>query len=86
MVSDKKDGRSGQAKAYQWAMRIMTVSLEMVVPGLLGYALLDRNLGTKGLFTLLGFGLGMTMGIFHLVKMTSGDAATNKKSEDTTNR
>ena len=86
MVSDKTDGRSPQAKAYQWAMRIMTVSLEMVVPGLLGYALLDRNLGTKGLFTLLGFGLGMTMGIFHLVKMTSGETQSKDKQDDATNR
>ena len=85
MVSDKEDGRSAQAKAYQWAMRIMTVSLEMVVPGVLGYVLLDRNLGTKGLFTLLGFGLGMTMGIFHLVKLTSS-GQTTENPEDTTDK
>ena len=74
------DSRSPQAKAYEWATRIMTVSLEMVVPGLLGYWALDRNLGTQGLFTLLGFGLGMTLGIYHLVRMTSGESETSDSS------
>ncbi len=65
------DDRSSEAKAYHWASKIMTVSLEMVVPGVAGYFLLDRNLGTKFVFCLLGFSVGMTLGIWHLIQMTS---------------
>ena len=39
----------------------MTVSLEMVVPGLLGLFVLDRFLGTRPVFCLLGFAGGLTM-------------------------
>jgi len=40
-----------------WAAAIMTISLEMVIPGLLGY-LLDQWLGTQVVFLLLGFAIG----------------------------
>ena len=36
---------------------VMTIAAEMVVPGLAGYWL-DKQLGTKALFLLLGFVLG----------------------------
>ena len=35
-VTTPSDDRSPAAKAYQWASRIMVVSLEMVLPGLAG--------------------------------------------------
>jgi len=54
---DVVDGRSATAKASEWASRIMTISLEMVLPGLVGYWL-DTKLGTKALFLLVGFALG----------------------------
>ena len=54
---DAADGRSATAKAADWATRVMTISLEMVLPGLLGYWL-DTKLGTKALFLLLGFAMG----------------------------
>ena len=47
----------------------MTVSLEMVVPGILGH-LVDRWLGSKVVFTLIGFSVGLTTGMFHLLRMT----------------
>ncbi len=50
----------------------MTVSLEMVVPGLLGIWI-DRKLGTEPLFVLIGFALGMISGIWHLITMTTRD-------------
>ena len=66
------DDRSPAAKAYQWATRIMVVSLEMVLPGLAGYSI-DKSLGTLPLFTFLGFGLGSTMAMIHLIRMTRAD-------------
>lgn len=54
---DASDGRSATARASEWASRIMTISLEMVLPGLAGYWL-DRRTGTLPLFLLLGFAVG----------------------------
>jgi Putative F0F1-ATPase subunit Ca2+/Mg2+ transporter len=47
----------------------MVVALEMVLPGLAGYWL-DKQLGTVVLFTLVGFGLGTTAAVIHLIQMT----------------
>ena len=47
----------------------MTIALGMVVPGLVGYWL-DGRLGTHALLTILGFGLGVTFGIWELLRMT----------------
>jgi F0F1-type ATP synthase assembly protein I len=68
LTKQPRDTRSPEAKAYQWASRIMTISLEMVVPGLVGYWL-DQKLGTKAVLTILGFGLGTTLGIWHLIQI-----------------
>jgi hypothetical protein len=45
------------AIAFEWSATVMTISAEMVVPGLLGYWL-DQQLGTRALFLLLGFASG----------------------------
>jgi hypothetical protein len=50
----------------------MVVALEMVLPGLAGYWL-DKQLGTVVLFTLVGFGLGTTAAVIHLIQMTRTD-------------
>jgi len=63
------DGRASIALAGGWATRIMTVSLEMVLPGLAGYWL-DQKLGTKALFMLIGFVLGCTAAVMHLIALT----------------
>ena len=73
LVTTPPDDRSPAAKAYQWATRIMVVSLEMVLPGLAGYWL-DQQLGSLVLFTLLGFGVGSWLGVVHLIRMTRSDA------------
>jgi F0F1-type ATP synthase assembly protein I len=65
----RPDDRSAQAKAAAWVSRIITISIEMVVPGLLGYWL-DSKLGTKFVFMLAGFVFGVTFGIKHLLKLT----------------
>jgi hypothetical protein len=56
------------ATAMQWVSRITTVGLEMVLPGL-GGLWLDGRWGTSFL-GLVGFALGMTLGIWHLLQMT----------------
>jgi F0F1-type ATP synthase assembly protein I len=71
-VTSPSDDRSPAAKAYQWASRIMIVSLEMVLPGLAGYWI-DKKLGTLVLFMLVGFALGGTAAVMHLVRMTRSD-------------
>jgi hypothetical protein len=68
-VTKPSDDRSPVAAAYQWATRIMVVSLEMVLPGLAGHWL-DVRLGTVVLFLLIGLGLGCTAAVVHLVQMT----------------
>ena len=71
-VTTPSDDRTQTAKAYQWATRIMVVALEMVLPGLAG-SWVDRQLGTKILFTLLGFASGCTAAVMHLIRMTRAD-------------
>jgi F0F1-type ATP synthase assembly protein I len=68
-VTPPSDDRSPMAKAYGWAARIMVVSLEMVLPGLAGYWL-DQRLGTLPLVMLLGFAVGGTAAMVHLLQMT----------------
>ena len=60
------------------------IAAEMVVPIVLG-VLLDHKLGTKVVFAIIGAILGMTGGIWHLVKMAnqmSGKSAKNRIQND----
>ena len=78
------DGRSPMARAAEWATRIMTISLEMVLPGLAGYWL-DQQLGTVALFMLIGFALGCTGAVLHLIHLTrssSGQKHTKQSADD----
>ena len=59
----------------------MSLCLGMVALGLLGLWA-DRKLGTKVVFTLLGFAGGMSLGIWRLVQMT----AENGDHDDAENR
>ena len=72
LVVNPSDDRSSIAIAYQWATRIMVVSLEMVLPGLAGYWL-DEWIGTKVLFMLVGFALGSVAATVHLIRLTRSD-------------
>ncbi len=71
-----KDDRSPIAIAAEWSSRIMSIALEMVLPGVAGMWL-DRRLGTKFVFTLGGFGLGMFAALWHLTHLVGGSKATN---------
>ncbi|MAG93604.1 MAG: hypothetical protein CMJ48_07625 [Planctomycetaceae bacterium] len=55
------------ALAQVWVSRITTVVLLMILPGLGGHWL-DERWGTEFL-TLVGFGLGLTAGIWRLLQM-----------------
>jgi hypothetical protein len=62
------DPRPPLAVAMEWVSQITTVVAEMVLPGLAG-GWLDNRWGT-GFLALLGFALGLTVGIWHLIVMT----------------
>ncbi len=73
-VPEPDDGRSPMAIAFEWSATIMTISLEMVVPGLLGYWI-DQKLGTKAVFLLMGFAIGGTLAgaqLMRIAKTKSG--------------
>ena len=59
---------SGMAEAMNWASKITAVALAMVLPGLAG-VWLDSQLEGR-FFTLLGFALGVPLGIWYLIAMT----------------
>lgn len=62
------DGRHPMALAIEWVAKITTVGLEMVIPGIFGQWL-DQRWGTQFL-GLAGFALGVTVGIWHLLRMS----------------
>lgn len=61
-----------------------TIALEMVVPIVLGL-LLDRWLGTRAAFTIVGAVLGMAGGLWHLIRLSRDmtvESEKNQRSED----
>jgi hypothetical protein len=58
------------AVAMEWVSRITTVSLEMVIPGVVGW-FIDRALGTGFIIAIVGFGLGLVGGMYHLIVMAN---------------
>ena len=70
LVSDSKDDRSAPVKAYARASEVIVVAGSMVIPGLLGLGL-DKLLATQAVFTIVGFGLGLILGIWRLVNLSS---------------
>lgn len=72
-MDNSPDGRSPYALAMEWISRITTISLEMVLPGVIGYWI-DLRLGTKVVFLILGVILGFVGGIWQLIKLTKQNA------------
>jgi F0F1-type ATP synthase assembly protein I len=66
-VQHNDDDRSMMARGWSWGHQAMSISLEMVVPGLLGLWV-DRQVGTLPLFLILGVIFGMTAGMIHLMQ------------------
>jgi len=76
---DLGPNRSSFAKAMEWTSRITTISIEMVLPALLGHWA-DRKLGTRVVFVLIGAIAGMTLGLWHLLQITAPPSAKGPKS------
>ena len=85
MPSKPPSDQSPIAVAMQWATRIMTLVIEMMVPGF-GGIWLDNRLGTKVLFTLIGFGLGGTFALWQLLRMTKSPSGRTTNSGSGENR
>ncbi|MEE2707590.1 MAG: AtpZ/AtpI family protein [Planctomycetota bacterium] len=82
-MTNSPDDRSPMAIAYTWAARVVTASIEMVAPGLLGYWV-DQQLGTVVLFLILGLVFGTVVGILHLLSMTKSISADSNDKKDST--
>ena len=50
---------------------VISVAMEMVLPGLAGWYWIDRRLGTKFVFLVLGLVLGVVGGMIHLIRLVS---------------
>jgi F0F1-type ATP synthase assembly protein I len=80
-VTNSSNDRSPLTLAMEWTSRVTTISLEMVLPGLLGYWL-DQRLGTRIVFLVLGAILGLGMGMWHLIKLTEAPADKDVPPQD----
>ena len=68
-MKDAGEDRSTLAVALQWAYRVTAICFEMVVPGVIGLWC-DNLLGTRFLFGICGFVLGMVLGVWHLIRIS----------------
>jgi F0F1-type ATP synthase assembly protein I len=68
------------AIAFEWSATVMTISAEMVVPGLMGYWV-DQRLGTRVLFLLVGFALGGTLATLQLMRIAKGRTGQGGKQD-----
>jgi hypothetical protein len=67
--------------AAEWVARLTVVGIEMVVFGLAG-VWLDKRLRVEPLFALIGFAVGISVGIFHLLLMaTHGQKHGNRTGD-----
>ena len=69
LVSESKDDRSPSVKAYAMASQVIAIAGTMVVPGLIGLGI-DRWLETRAVFTIVGFGLGLVVGVWQIMKLS----------------
>jgi F0F1-type ATP synthase assembly protein I len=79
-VKEQRDSRSPLALGMEWSSRITGVSLEMVVPALLGYWA-DQKLGTRGLFLIVGTLLGFIMGMMSLLRFVRPNKPDGTKDD-----
>ena len=83
-MADPPDDRSPLARAAEWSSRATTIALEMVIPAVVGLWI-DRQLGTVMVFLLLGAILGLTAGMWQLIRMATeaqrGEPSDGKSSE-----
>jgi F0F1-type ATP synthase assembly protein I len=77
-LSKTVDDRSPIAKSLSKVSEIIAICMLMIVPGLIGY-LIDQQVGSRIVFTLLGLVFGMTGAVMQLVRLVS---VTNTPSQD----
>lgn len=82
MVNNIPDGRSPIAVAMHWASQVTTISIEMVLPVLLG-VWVDRRLGTRFIFTLLGAAAGLWLGLWSLIRLGKTIEENDRSEGDT---
>jgi F0F1-type ATP synthase assembly protein I len=70
-VAKSQDDRSPYAKAMGWTSRITSISMEMVVPALIGYWL-DQRWETHHLLLILGMVLGFATAMSSLMQIARG--------------
>jgi F0F1-type ATP synthase assembly protein I len=64
------DDRSPTAKSFSKASEVMSISIMMIVPGLVG-VWIDQAVGSVLIFTLLGLVLGMGVAVRQLMLLVS---------------
>jgi hypothetical protein len=68
-VAKNQDVRPPLAVGMEWASRVTTISMEMVVPALIGYWL-DQRWGTHNVLLSIGAVLGFIIGLRSLIQLT----------------
>ncbi len=81
MVIPPQKDRLLLVAALQWASRLTTIALEMVLPGLGGFWL-DQWLGTGVVFLILGVIAGFWLGLSHLLQISRAAAVGKRTLND----
>ena len=71
--------------AMYWVHQITTVSLEMVLPGALGYWL-DHRWGTAPWLLVVGVVLGFVTSMIHLLRMVETTGKSRRQSDSNKDR
>lgn len=79
----EQDERPPLVVALEWVSKITAVALEMVVPGVIG-TWLDQRWKTSFL-ALVGFGIGLSVGIWHLLILTGTGNGKGPKQPNSRN-
>lgn len=66
---EQRDDRSPYAVAYEWTARITSISLELIIPILVG-VWLDQWLHLTPLFLIVGVTLGFVTATLSLIRLT----------------
>lgn len=74
------DDRSPIAKSFSKASEVTSISIMMIVPGLVGYWI-DQKVGSVLVFTLLGLALGMGVAVRQLMLLVSNPIDAGRVSE-----
>ena len=74
------DDRSPMAKSFSKASEVTSISIMMIVPGLVGYWV-DQKVGSVLVFTLLGLALGMGVAVRQLMLLVANPTDAGRVSK-----